>query len=168
MTFRRAALLLAILVLAALAGRWVLAKRAAPTDDRPPAAGATPTVTCSSTALRSSPTPILHRLAGVAQGKVEYAAVEGPDGVSRLYRVGEDIPDLGRLVRVDAGSATVEGPAGQVRLRVAPAPTPSVTPSRRPTSPPPLSLVTPTPRPPRSSRTVSGSSPSSGRGRSAS
>jgi hypothetical protein len=167
MTPRRATVLLAVLALGVLLGWWVLANRPGPPTGSESAAG-TPTSTPSCTVPPYSPTPVLHRLAGVAQGKVEYAAVEGPDGISRLYRLGEEIPGLGRLVRIDGSSATIEGPAGQIHLSVAPAPTPSVTPTRRPTSPPPASLITPPPRRPRPSRTASGSSPSNGRGRSAS
>lgn len=161
-------LLLAVLVLAAFLTARFVPRHGGPTpQSETPAFTPTPLPALTTPPI-ASPTPLRHRLAGVAQGKVCYAAVEGPDGSSGLYRVGEEIPGLGRLLAVDRDGAVIEQANGPLRLRVAPGPTSSPTPAPRTTSPRPSPLFTATPRTARAARTVSGSLPSNAAGRSAS
>ena len=154
----RLALLLGALAITVLLLWWRVSNRMSSADRVGPATQ-TPTVTPTPTTPSRSPTPVLHRLAGVARGRVEYAAVEGPDGTSQLYRLGDEVPGLGRLARVDRNSATINGPSGEIRLRVAPAPTASVTPTRRATWTAPAGPITPTPRSVQPAPTASVSSP---------
>lgn len=125
----------------------------------PPAETAAPTAT-----PRSSRPPVGHRLAGVALGSVRYVVVEHPDGGTALYRLGERVPGLGRVVGVTENSATFEDETGRFELRitVAPSPTPlPPSPTQARATEAPL-----TPSPP--AGTATGSPPSTVPGRSAS
>jgi len=86
-----------------------------------PVETATPTMTPIPTTLRAPPG---YRLAGVAVGEPQsFAVVESSSGSSALYRVGENVPGLGRLLSIGADRVIVENEAGQFDLRLAPAPT---------------------------------------------
>ncbi len=122
---------------------WVASPRITDTP-----AVATPTVSpaaaapSTTAAAIASPTVVRHRLAGTVVGDVLYAVIEQPDGSSDLYRPGDDVAGLGRLVEVGPNRATFDGPNGHVELILIPAPTatrapatpvtPRVTPERSP------------------------------------
>jgi len=126
----------ALLAAVLAAGAWMLWHRPATTP--PPL----PTRT-----LKPNPTPTAtlapraageFRLAGTAVGEPNsWAAIDDPGGVSHLYRNGEDVPELGRIVGIYPDHVILDGPEGEVRLNLKPAPTP--TPDRRRTT----STVTP-------------------------
>ncbi|MCX8071754.1 MAG: hypothetical protein N3C12_04810 [Candidatus Binatia bacterium] len=104
-----------------------------------------PTATASPTRIVTGITPEMprgYRLAGVAENAGQlYAVVELPDGRHGLFRQGEEIPGLGLVVRVGGEHAVFNTSQGEVTLWVAPA----ATPTRTPTMPKP----TATPRAPR-------------------
>ncbi len=160
------ALLAALLVLAA----WFLWPAASP----PPAvigATRTPTPAPATPAPEAAAAPThaagAYRLAGVAAGNdFQVAVFESPDGQTEMYRVGDTIPGLGKLVRVEERRAVVTGEHGDVDFTIRPAPTPSPD-LRSPTarSAATIALRSPSPAP---ARTAAGSSPSAGPGRSAS
>jgi hypothetical protein len=58
-----------------------------------------------------------------------YAVIERPDGTNDLYRPGQTVPGLGRLVDLAADRATFEGSDGRIELQLVPASTPTITPS---------------------------------------
>jgi len=148
------ALLVLLLVLVAASALW-LWQRSASAPPPPPS----PTAT--STAVVPTPTPLRappgYRLAGVAVGEPEsFAVIEVPNGRNALYRVGADIPGLGRLVSIDAEHVVVEAAGGQFELWVAAAATATPTPpgtadARAATAPPrvrpPAVGKAPAPRP---------------------
>jgi hypothetical protein len=70
-----------------------------------------------------------YRLAGTVVGDALYAVIEQPDGSNDLYRPGQTVPGLGRLVDLAADRATFEGSDGRIELQLVPASTPTVTPS---------------------------------------
>jgi len=121
---------------------------------------ATPTPTAGVAAA-----PPGHRLAGTVVGDVRYAVVEFPDGTNDLYRPGQDVPGLGRLVEVESNHAIFEGDNGRLDLRLVAAPT--TTPVLLLRDTPRAEAVTPAPPPP-PSPSASGSSSSTAPGRSAS
>jgi hypothetical protein len=88
---------------------------------RPTETAGTPTVSAASGSRR-------HRLAGTVVGDVSYAVIEGPDGTSALYRPGETVPGLGRIVDIGPDRVTIEGDHGRVDLQLAAAPTPTPAP----------------------------------------
>lgn len=144
------AIVITLVLLAAIG--WRLHR---PDQDAPPTG--TPAAVPAATIARqanelASPTAsaVAQRLAGVALGTNRYAVVEQPDGTTALYRAGDEVPGLGRIVDVTEDSATFEGPDGRIHLRVK-AP-PSATPA------PPTEAVAATP---------AGATRSSGRDRSA-
>jgi hypothetical protein len=126
------------LAAALLAGAWLLWSRAA----RLPQPLAPPAPTATSSPVRSEPSPTAEpvnsgsefRLSGTAVGDpASYAAIEAPDGTSRLYRDGETVAGLGRIAAVHTDRVIVVDSAGEsLVLRLKPAPTP--TPERRRTS----------------------------------
>ena len=86
-----------------------------------------------------------HRLAGLAVGAVSFVAVEHPDGSTALYRVGDDVPGLGRVEAITEAGATFTGDNGTMTLQVtAPAPPTATAIQLRtaPTEPPPGSTPT--------------------------
>lgn len=130
-----AGIVLTLLLLAALA--W----RLHGPSDEPVQAPGVPTTAAPATARNSAPgtpTPttaaVAQRLAGVALGTTRYAVVEQPDGSTALYRSGDDVPGLGKIVDISEGSATFEGADGRVSLRVKPPPTPTFRPTQPPTA----------------------------------
>jgi hypothetical protein len=129
-----AALMLLVLVLILVSGYWLWGRfqdLAPPPLILPtPAETATCTVTPLATVVKAPPG---YRLAGVAVGEPEsFAVVEPPEGPHGLYRVGDDVPGLGRLVQIEAERIVVQGEAGQFVMWLMPAPT--VTPGRRPSA----------------------------------
>ncbi len=82
--------------------------------------------------------PSSYRLAGVAENAGQlFAVVESPKGEHGLYRKGDEVPGLGRLVSIADERATFDTPGGRVTLWVAPAPTATrtITPRRTPATP---------------------------------
>ncbi len=131
------------LILAALL--WLVSWLRASPAPRVPVAAApgvvTPTTTPSPTAVTVAAAPQGYRLAGGAENAGQlYAGVEQPDGRHGLFRQGEDVPGLGTVVRVGGERAVFRTSAGELTLWVAPAATPTRTPTTR--------KPTPTPRAP--------------------
>ena len=148
---------LLLLLLAILSGLW-LWKQLRATKSPPPSAIATVVATGtpvpSPTTLRPPPG---YRLAGVAVGEPDsFAVIEAPNGRNTLYRLGADIPGLGRLVRIEAERIVVESAAGQFDLWLSPAAT--ATPTRGRTAAARTSTARPTPRP-AAADTTPGSAP---------
>lgn len=133
-----------VVLLAALLwlGGWFPASPPAqPPGPTPSAAPAVATATVSPAKVTASPALRGYRLAGVAENAgVLYAVVEEPDGRHGLYRQGEEVPGLGKVVHVGGEKAVFDTGGGEVTLWVAPA----ATPTRTPTVPKP----TATPRAP--------------------
>ena len=68
--------------------------------------------------------PSGYRLAGVAVGQPKsFAVVESPSGTHDLYRLGEEVPGLGRVLRIETQRIVVQNDAGQFELWLTPAPT---------------------------------------------
>ena len=134
-----------------------------------PAETATRTVTPLATVVRAPPG---YRLAGVAVGEPEsFAVVEPPSGAHGLYRVGDDVPGLGRLLRIEAERVVVQGEGGQFDVWLMPASTVTPVPnlSSATTASPPQRTPVPTTRPQApGARTAPESTPSSAPGRSVS
>ncbi|GIW44958.1 MAG: hypothetical protein KatS3mg077_2240 [Candidatus Binatia bacterium] len=144
-----------VVLLAALLwlGGWLPASQPAQLPQRTPTAAAA-TATPSPTRVTASEAPRGYRLAGVAENAgVLYAVVEQPDGRHGLYRQGEEVPGLGKVVRVGGEEAVFDTSGGELTLWVAPA----ATPTRTPTTPKP----TATPRA-RSVRSPTGSASTPG------
>lgn len=121
-------LLPAALGAALLVGAWLLWTRATPA----PRPAAPPTATAAATASPApSPTEPVgaegFRVSGTAVGEpTSYAAVESPDGSSRLYRGDETVPGLGRIAAIHTDRIVVVRPSGETLvLRLKPAPTPT-------------------------------------------
>jgi hypothetical protein len=161
-------ILVACLVCIFLLGLWMMHGPVPVKDDGPPLA----TPEESPTKDLATPTPVAvrtaairHRLAGTVVGDVRYAVIEAPDGESDLYRPGQTVPGLGRLLRVDPTSAILEGEHGRIEIRLAPAPTapPSPSPPR-----PVLASPSPATTPQAPARTPPGAPPSSAPDQSAS
>jgi hypothetical protein len=145
-------------------GVWLLQR--AHSDGAPPPPGtptatpsplppAAPTATPGAAALLAR----RYRLAGTVVGDLSYAIVEDPNGVNRLYRPGQIIPELGEVRTIEADRITLVDGATTLVLQLAPAPTTTPTlqraESRESSSP---SVVTPAPRRQRD-RSTSESSP---------
>lgn len=165
------AILIGCLVLVFALGLWILGRSQPP--KRRPAAPARVTAAADATlvptagrAVRTA-SGVRHRLAGTVVGDARYAVIEGPRGESDLYRPGQTVPGLGRLVEVDADRATFDGEDGRVELRLAAAPTLTPAPSPLATLAPSGSPNPPAPRP-ESARTPPATPPSAEPGRSAS
>jgi hypothetical protein len=156
MTSQRLALAVMLLLLALIvaSGYWLWGRLQDLEPAHPtvavPAATATITATPAPTVLKAPPG---YRLAGVAVGEPEsFAVVEAPSGIHALYRVGEDVPGLGRLQRIEAERVIIQNDGGEFELWLAPAST--ATPGRNPT-------VSGTPRAAR--RTPAAPAPTTGR-----
>lgn len=116
------------LATALLGGAWMLWNRASQSPE--PAA---PAPTASPSRPEPSPTATPgastsgFRLSGTAVGDpASYAAIEAPDGTSRLYRDGETVAGLGRIATVHTDRVIVVDPAGEsLVLLLKPAPTPT-------------------------------------------
>ena len=169
------AVLLLLLGVLAILGGWWLSRQPRVT---PPAAGTpSPAASPSPTAVpsRAAVTPAsAYRLAGVAVGdQGSFAVFEDPSGATALYNLGDDVPGLGKLTKVERRRAVITGPSGEIEFRVQPAPTPTRGKPRRiaPAAPPRSRprAATPVPvRPPAPARTAGESRSSTAKGRSAS
>lgn len=139
-------LLPALAILLLLLGWW-LHQRAQRIDrDRhtattTPAPSPTPTTGAFGQATASP--SVHHRLAGIAVGDVRFVVVEHPDGTSALYRLGNEVPGLGRVRDITEDGATFDTPSGPLLLHItapppatATPPAPSVTASSRPATSP--------------------------------
>jgi hypothetical protein len=130
-------LILLLLVLVAVSGLWLwgrLVQGGAPsrvaTATMPPARIATSTGGGTPTPVQAPPG---YRLAGVAVGEPEsFAAIEAPNGSANLYRLHDDVPGLGELVRIEAERVVVRGAAAQFDLWLKPAATATLAPARTP------------------------------------
>ena len=127
------ALMLLLLTLMLASGYWLWGRlqdlQPASSAQPTPAETATQTVTPEATVVKAPPG---YRLAGVAVGEPEsFAVVEASSGSSALYRVGDDVPGLGRLLRIEAERVLVQNENGQFELWLSPAPT--ATPGHSPT-----------------------------------
>jgi hypothetical protein len=127
MTARRAKVLAAVAGALAIVGLWRLF--AGPARETRVSRPATPSPTRQAAAASPPATPGPaegYRLAGVAGGEERsFVAVELPDGSTELFRLGDDVPGLGRLTRVEDKRATFEGTDGAFSMQVAAKPTPS-------------------------------------------
>jgi len=143
------ALMLVLLLLVLLSGAWLwqrlassLPRPAATPAAPPPAPAATPSSVA--TVVRAAPG---YRLAGVAVADPDsFAVIETPSGANVLYRLNEEVPGLGRLVRIEAERIVLQSDAGPVELWIAPAATATPTRARTP-SPRRAAARTPTPTP---------------------
>lgn len=143
-----AGLLIACLALVFLLGWWIRRLHQAPVPPFEPTATALPAVTAITLAPAPTASVATHyRLAGTVVGDASYAVIEHPDGTNELYRPGQEVPGLGRLVRVEADRATLSGKHGPIDLKLAPAPISTPTPPSPPPSATPHA-VTPAHQPP--------------------
>src|SRR5262245_40872175 len=113
-----AAVVVTLVLLAVLGWRLHRSDNTPAPEAKAPAAAAPTAPRRAAQSPLPTSTPVPQRLAGVALGSVRYAVVEQPDGTTALYRAGDDVPGLGRIIDVTEDSATFAGPNGQVRLRV--------------------------------------------------
>jgi hypothetical protein len=128
-------LVLLLLGLVALSGFWLWGRVI---KGGAPARVATATlapVRTATLAAGGTPTPAQrpagYRLAGVALGEPEsFAVIEAPNGSTGLYRLHDDVPGLGELIRIDAERVAIRGAAGQFDLWLTPAPTATPAPVR--------------------------------------
>lgn len=141
---------------------WILMRD---TGVQPTSPAPTPTLEATGPPEQSTPPPQSpaatksgYRLAGTVVGDALYAVIERPDGTNDLYRPGENVPGLGRLVDVGADRATFEGSEGRIELHLVPASTPTVTPS--PVEQPTPGEATETTEPPDLDLTPPATSPS--------
>lgn len=108
---------------------WSSAERipTPPTSTPTPVPGsATPTATLVAAI------PPGFRLAGVAVGgSTSYAAIEPPGAGTSLYRLNDEVPGLGKLVRIGGEKVVIRTKDGDLEMWVAPAPTPTFSPTRR-------------------------------------
>lgn len=124
MTRRGPALVFAAVIALVLLLAWGIRARITTLRDQTDSALATRVATAAPTVSPPpAPTLIRQRLAGIVLGALQYIIIEQPDGANGLYRPGEEVPGLGRLVSIETSSATFEGGNGTVRLAIAPAAT---------------------------------------------
>jgi len=164
---RAIALILAVsLAVVLLIGGWLVrrAHRAAePTPPAPIAAvtampPAPPTATPGEGKVPD--TARGYRLAGTVVGDLSYAILEDPNGSNQLYRPGQTVPGVGRLVGIEEDRIVLAGDDGTFALPLASEPTATWTAPSTPASPPAEEEVEPTPEPPsRRGRSASESSP---------
>jgi hypothetical protein len=128
MTSRSAITLAAVALAVVLVGLWLLFPGPAEESSSRPTAtpSPTPTVATAASPAATPGPPAGYRLAGVAGGdERSFVAVELPDGSTELFRLGADVPGLGRLVRIEEKRATFEGADGAFSMQVGPKPTPT-------------------------------------------
>ena len=140
-------LLLLLLALMLASGYWLWGRlqdlQPAPPAGPAPTETATRTVTPLATVAKVPPG---YRLAGVAVGEPEsFAVVEASSGTSALYRVGEEVPGLGRLLRIEAERVVVQNETGEFELWLTPASTATPGRSLTPAGTPPPGHRTPAP-----------------------
>ena len=121
------ALMFAVLAVVLVSGYWLWGRLRDLEPATPlvptPLQTVMPTVTPLPTVVVAK-LPPGYRLAGVAVGEPEsFAVVEAPSGSHGLYRLGEDVPGLGRVLRIEAEHIVVQTDAGQFDLWLTPAPT---------------------------------------------
>ncbi len=155
------ALALFLVALVLVSGYWVSRRLLEIETSQPGGTTPTPTATRTATAIPTTvKAPPGYRLAGVAMGEPDsFAVVETAAGTSGLYRVGADIPGLGRLLHIEAERIVVQSEAGQLELWLTSAVT--ATPRSPLASPPALQgtpMTTPQPQGPDGGRTP-GSTP---------
>jgi hypothetical protein len=164
------ALLLAACLVSILALGWYL-RRSAPSgsEDQTASTSEASLATSSPTPTASAqPTaPLGHRLAGTVVGDEQYVIIEDPDGANELYRPGESVPGLGKLVEIGPDRAAFDSDAGRILLRLLPGSTPTSSPRATPTSAL-ADTSEPTPAPPPPDRSAPAPSPSAEPDRSAS
>jgi hypothetical protein len=134
---RAVLLILLLLVLVAVSGFWLWGRLIEGGASSPVATATMPPACTATLAAGGTPTPLQpppgYRLAGVAVGEPEsFAVIEAPSGSTNLYRLHDDVPGLGELVRIDAERVVMRGAAGQFDLWLAPAATATPTPARTP------------------------------------
>jgi hypothetical protein len=132
---RAVLLLLLLLVLVAVSGFWLWGRLIEGGAASPVATATMPPARTATLAARGTPTPVQpppgYRLAGVAVGEPEsFAVIEAPNGSTSLYRLHDDVPGLGELIRIEAERVVIRGAAGQFDLWLAPAATATPAPVR--------------------------------------
>lgn len=130
----RLALVVLGIALAAALALWLL--QPAPPPSVPPKPLPTATVPPTAATQSAPSSPPRFRLAGVASGGANaYAAIEDPNGVSALYRVGDEVTGLGRVAGITPQEVLLSTENGPLTLRVRPAPTKTPAPATaRPTT----------------------------------
>ena len=134
---RAVLLILLSLVLVAVSGFWLWGRLIPGGAPSPVATATMPPARTATWAVGGTPTPLRpppgYRLAGVAVGEPEsFAVIEAPNGSNNLYRLHDDVPGLGELVRIAAEQVVIRGAAGQFDLWLAPAATATPIPARTP------------------------------------
>jgi hypothetical protein len=132
---RAVLLILLLLILVAVSGFWLWGRLIEGIAPSPVATATMPPARTATLAAGGTPTPVQappgYRLAGVALGEPEsFAVIEAPNGLTSLYRLHDDVPRLGELVRIDAERVVIGGAAGQFDLWLAPAATATPAPVR--------------------------------------
>jgi hypothetical protein len=128
-------LVLLLLILVAVSGFWLWGRLIEGSAPSPVATTTMPPARTATLAATGTPTPVQappgYRLAGVALGEPEsFAVIEAPNGFTGLYRLHDDVPGLGELLRIDAERVVIQGKAGQFDLWLAPAATATPAPVR--------------------------------------
>jgi hypothetical protein len=136
---RAVLLILLFLILVAVSGLWLWDRLIEGGAPLPVATATMPPAHTAALAAVGTPTPVQpppgYRLAGVAIGEPEsFAVIEAPNGVTSLYRLHDEVPGLGELIRIEAERVSIRGAAGQFDLWLAPAAT--ATPAPVPTAKP--------------------------------
>jgi Type II secretion system protein C len=120
---QRALLILVLLLLAAIVASSLWPRRR-PRPTAPIPAPAPPATPTRAPPRAATAAPVGYRLAGVVVGDTEsLAVIEAPNGTDALYRAGDEVPGLGRLLRIDAERVVVAGKSGTLQLWLAPAAT---------------------------------------------
>jgi Type II secretion system protein C len=126
---RPIAVSLIVLTLLAAVLLWLWHRHATVPAPRPPSPASRRAQSPTSTA-GPPPTVPPFRLAGVAVGDPNsYAVIEDPQGVTALYRLGENIAGLGRLAGIEPQEVLIETDRGPLALRLQPAATPTTGPA---------------------------------------
>lgn len=134
-----------VLLLLGVAVWWLWTTRPQPGDETSAAPTPTAQATVPTAEVMASGPPPGYRLAGLAIGEPQsFAAIELPDGNSRLYRLESDVPGLGRVVAITPRGVEIEAENGRFTLQLKPAATATPDPRRvngaagEPTAPPRL------------------------------
>ena len=134
-------LILLFLILVAVSGLWLWGRL---TEGGAPSRVATATMRPRTATLAETATPTAgpptpgYRLAGVAVGEPKsFVVIEAPNGSANLYRLHENVPGLGELVRIEAERVVVRGAAAEFDLWLTPAATATAAPAGTPKPRPP-------------------------------